>query len=889
MLTGSPGQVDEALLEREQCLATFSGLLGDVRTSSEGRLVLVGGEAGVGKTVLLRHFCRSAAERARVLWGACAPLRTPRPFGPFVDIAEATGGEVEQLVLAAARPHEVTAALLRELRSRGPTVVVLEDLHWADEATLDVLALLAARIVSAPALLLASYRDDELDRTHQLRLVLGELVRRPGRMKLDPLSRAAVAELTRPLGLDHEKLYCRTGGNPFFVTEVLAAGGEQLPETVRDAVLARAARLSERARGLLDAVAVIPGHIELWLLEALASELIDQLDECLASGILAAAGGGVVFRHELARLGVEDAISPKRTLALHQRALTALAAHSPVNPDVAALAHHADAAGDVESVLRWAPLAAEQAAASGSHREAAAQYARALRFAAGLPPVERAELLERRAEECYLSAQIDAAIATQQEALECLRRREDAVREGDALRVLSRMLFFVGRTVEGEAAAEKAVELLERLPPGHELAIAYCNVSQRRMVVEKAQEAAIWGARALELAERLDDTEARVYALTNVGSAELRDGQQQGRDRLKRALAVAQRHGLEDHAGRVFNTLVMWPLRLRRLAEAERYLEDGLEYCRERGLDIWRLYLLAGRARLELDRGHWDAAADAAESVLRDPHSASVARNWALIVLGLLRARRGDDEAAAPLLEAHRLAAYTEELMRIGPTAAARAELAWLSGDAAAVKNATDAALGMAIDRRVPWVAGELAYWRWRAGLHDELPDELVAEPYRLSIGGEWAGAAELWSDIGCPYEAALALGDADDEAALRQAFEQLQTLGARPAAAIVVRRLRARGARGVPRGPRPATRENPAGLTARELQVLALLTEGLRNAQIAERLIVSQKTVDHHVSAILRKLNVGTRGEASAAAVRLGLLAPTHESSALPAQQRHR
>ena len=173
MRSAGPGQVDGALLERDQSLVALAALLGDVRASSEGRLLLVGGEAGVGKTLLLRHFCRSDAERVRVLWGACAPLRTPRPFGPFVDIAEATGGELEQLVLTAARPHEVAAALLRELRKRSPTVLVLEDLHWADEATLDVLALLAARIASAPALLLGSYRDDELDRTHQLRLVLG--------------------------------------------------------------------------------------------------------------------------------------------------------------------------------------------------------------------------------------------------------------------------------------------------------------------------------------------------------------------------------------------------------------------------------------------------------------------------------------------------------------------------------------------------------------------------------------------------------------------------------------------------------------------------------------------------------------------------------------------
>ena len=169
--------------------------------------------------------------------------------------------------------------------------------------------------------------------------------------------------------------------------------------------------------------------------------------------------------------------------------------------------------------------------------------------------------------------------------------------------------------------------------------------------------------------------------------------------------------------------------------------------------------------------------------------------------------------------------------------------------------GATDSALALALERRVPWVAGELACWRWRAGVHDELPAEMVAEPYALSIGGDWSRAAEWWRDMGCPYHAALVLADADDEGALRRALGELQALGARPAAAIVTRRLRERGVRRIPRGPWTRTAQNPAGLTARELEVLALLAEGLRNAQIAERLFVSEKTIDTHVSAILRKL----------------------------------
>jgi DNA-binding CsgD family transcriptional regulator len=364
-----------------------------------------------------------------------------------------------------------------------------------------------------------------------------------------------------------------------------------------------------------------------------------------------------------------------------------------------------------------------------------------------------------------------------------------------------------------------------------------------------------------------------VYALSNIAAAEFRANAAEGRRKLEAALALAQRHGHEEHAALTFSRLVMFPVRHRRYDIALDHLAAGLEYCTERGLDTFRLYLIGSRARLELDLGRWDAAADSAGIVLRDPRSAQLARTWALATLGLVRARRGDADATALLAEAHAMTAPTFELDRIAQVAAARAESAWLSGDHATVRQVTDAALRLALDRRDPWAVGELACWRWRAGEADE-PLPAAAEPYARQISGDWRGAAELWQEIGCPYEAALARAEADDQQPLRQALEELQRLGAAPAAAIVARRLRQRGARGLPRGPRKATRENPAKLTARELEVLELVAQGLGNLEIAGRLFLSEKTVAHHVSAILRKLDVRTRAQASAQAVRLGLAA---------------
>jgi DNA-binding CsgD family transcriptional regulator len=292
-------------------------------------------------------------------------------------------------------------------------------------------------------------------------------------------------------------------------------------------------------------------------------------------------------------------------------------------------------------------------------------------------------------------------------------------------------------------------------------------------------------------------------------------------------------------------------------------------------MELWRGYLLAYRAQMELDLGRWQESVDSAALVLREPRRSRIPQLTALAVVGRVRARRGDPDVWSPLDEALALATRSEELQASEPVAIARAEAAWLEGDRRGVDQATEAALALARTRRSPWVVAELAAWRRRAGIVDELSPGEAAGPHALEVAGEWAQAAARWEQLGCPYEAALALAETDDRRAQRTAVGALQALGAKPAEAIVARRLRDRGVRDLPRGPRARTRSNPAGLTTRELEVLALLAEGLRNADIAERLVVSAKTVDHHVSAILRKLGVRTRSEAVAAAWRLDLALP--------------
>jgi DNA-binding CsgD family transcriptional regulator len=243
----------------------------------------------------------------------------------------------------------------------------------------------------------------------------------------------------------------------------------------------------------------------------------------------------------------------------------------------------------------------------------------------------------------------------------------------------------------------------------------------------------------------------------------------------------------------------------------------------------------------------------------------------ALIVLATVRARRGDPGVDPLLDEAMQLALPTGELQRIGRVAATRAEVAWYRGDLK--RLAAEAAVGLqaAVGHRDRWTQGELAYWGRRADPTMDVPADL-AEPYALMIRGDWKRAAAAWRHLDAPYERALALAGGPEKAML-ESLAILDQLGAGPLSAIVRQRLRRLGVQGIPRGPRASTRENPAGLTTREVQVLTLLVHGHTNTELAHRLHISAKTIDHHVSSILDKLDVRSRTEAVATAFGLGIV----------------
>jgi DNA-binding CsgD family transcriptional regulator len=855
------------LWERSAALAVLGEALREA--AGAGRLALVAGEAGIGKSTLVHAFAARCGPRARVLWGVCDPLVTPRASGPLHDIGRQVGGKLAARLDEGSSQSDLLAALIEELsgpRQRPRRVVVIEDAHWADEATLDTLVFLGRRIERLPALLVVTYRDDEVGPEHPLHATLAALPRHVLRVvPMAPLSRECVALQATRAGCDPDMLYELTGGNPLLVTELLAAGDRTVPATVRDLALARLRRLSVPARDVARLVSVMPTSAD--VLALAGSE--EQVDECIAAGVLMPRGDTVSYRHELLRRAVEDSLSPVRRAALHRRALALLARVDGTDP--ARLVHHARHAGDVEALLRYGVVAATGAAAQGAHREAVAHYRAVRPYVGRLPVPERAQLLEAYAVQAYLAGVSAEGLEAQRAALVERERLGQRIRVGENLRWISRLAWWSGRGAEARSAAARAVDVLQAEEPSRELAMAYSNRSQLHMLAHELAAAVEWGERARELADRMGDLETSVHASVNVSSAQLLDGDPTAAAALRRAHATAAAAGLIDHAARALVNRAAAMVERCEYYEAAGALDEALRYATAHDLDGYVQYLLGIRAIIRLERCEWSAAlADAADSLNRSSRI-GVAVVPALVARGRILAARGDADAMPTLDRAADGAYATGELQRIGPVAAARAEYFLLAGDPDRAAEEARTGLALAIAKGHPWFAGELAYRLWQAVGPAEVP-AIEPTPYRLLMDGDWAGAAAAWATRGRGYARleGLSMGD---RPAVGEALRILSELGAVRVAQRLRADLRRRGITGVPRGPRPSTVANAAGLTVRQSEVLGLLAEGLSNAEIGARLTLSHKTVEHHISAVLDKLKVATRGQAVATAHRLNMV----------------
>jgi tetratricopeptide (TPR) repeat protein len=482
------------LLERASHLETLADLLD--RVGEAGRLVLISGVAGAGKSALVEAFIAEYLD-CRVLFGRCDDLFAPRPRGPLADMARGRAGPLGRALDSGDQAAAFDAFLEELIAPPHPTVVVLEDLQWADEATLDLVRFVARRLDSLPCLLLATHRV-ELAPDHPLRRTIGSLVGPlVTRLSVPMLSVEAVASLAAGTGLDPITVHARTGGNAFFLVELLAEETGALPATVRDTIVARAAHLSGPARDALDAAAVLGRAGEVDVIQVVGDCTLDAIDECVQAGLLVGDHERQSFRHDLAREAIDDALTPLRRRQLHARALDALGDDA----DIVRLAHHAIAAGDGGRIVDLAARAARHCVDLASFREAATLYGSALAHADEADSALRLPLLEGQAFTCERVERLDDAIVAGEELLERLAATSDERALASWECWLGGVYRVAGRGGDAWRLLEDAVERLEPLGESVELARALGMLGQHQMVSSRSADAIVTTRRALAMTD----------------------------------------------------------------------------------------------------------------------------------------------------------------------------------------------------------------------------------------------------------------------------------------------------------------------------------------------------------------------------------------------------
>lgn len=862
------------LIERDVPLRELENLI-EMIPSSGGRIALVSGEAGIGKTSLLNELRQHGGDGVRMLWGACDALFTPRPLGPVLDFAAHLSQDVQQSLLSDRLPGVVFSHIIADLEAyKGTSVVIIEDVHWADHATLDFLNFLSRRIAALQTLLIMSFRDDEIDARHPLQQVLGDLPHsRVLRVGLEPLTPAGIQQLSGDVSLDADHLARITNGNPFFVSELLAGQSErpgEVPDSVTNAVWVRLKRLPEEEQKLLSTASVIPGPIRLSVLRHIFGAAGEATAlACVEKRLLVwDVGGALRFRHELARLATLARIPLPEQVSIHRDVLNAYLQNE--KSDVLdQIVHHAAGALDAARVLSSAPEAAAAAARVGAHREAAAHLFTALRFVEEAEPEQAAELYEQWAYEAGLALRIDdEVLEARRHAITLWRALGRTDKVGENLRWLSRLHWYRGEAVEAARFADEAVRVLEQAEPSAERAMAYSLRSQLHMLNDRMDEAVDWGTRALELADEFDSDEVRIHALNNIGTARVFRNNPQGRDDLQLSLSLALAHGLHEHAARVYTNLAEYAVEFRDFELAERILREGIDFDTEHDLDSWTHYLVGRLAQLRMDQGRFDEARAIASRVLDIERLTLLMRLPASIVLAITGMRLGHADALKVLQECLHTAASVGEVQYVTPVRLALMEHAALTNDQEILKEQVAYFETASREQLHIWNQGEMAIWHHRTGtLPDGFDTQVLPRPYQLEIAGDNRQAAEAWEAIGVPLSAAYSLAyctDAVVAECLPDAHKLAASLSAKPLVDLIEARARQAGMRDkLPRrsrGPYRVARAHPLGLTRREQDVLGLIVEGMSNREIASTLSRSERTVEHHVSSLLSKLNVSNR-----------------------------
>lgn len=859
-----------ALIERESAFAALTECA-ERAQAGHGSVALVVGEAGAGKTSFVNAFVSRRPDDVRLLWGNCDPLPTPRPLGPIVDVSADLSERTRAVLADAEHAYDMFDAVFDDLRS-APSILVIDDLHWADQGTVDLLRFVLRRVQRSSSLLILTARGDEVDVDSHVQQLLGDISRSPAAtsIPLPPLSVAAVTALVGERPIDPDWLHRVTAGNPFFVSEMLDHPVDDLPTSVRNAVLARTVGLDEDAWDLLHLLACAPEAIPDHLLVELGIT-VPPLRRLHQVNLISRTARGVAFRHDLCRTAVAGVIPPGAEPRLHHRMIEAYEAVGRTDPAV--ITHHAIGARDQDRIRSAAAAAGQAAARSGAHRQAADFYRTALSSASALPVDEEATLLELLAAECYLVDELDEAIDACRRALHLRQELGIAAHTSANHHAMSVYEWYNANRAAAEDQVAQAISAFDDAPldaPDQLAALGHALAMQANLAMQSSDldTAESLVRRAAEISATAGEDALKVRVAIIEGICSVMSGSASGREDILAILRSAPRH-LDEIYSSGYSNLSYLDVEERRFEAAAELLDVSIRLTVERDLPVCRVWQMGSRARLHLMRGDWTDAASDAANVL-DQRCAPLARLWPSLVRGLVALRQGVGDGG-DIDEAWRLALRYREPLRLFPAATAVAERCWLTATPAGLDECRRLLDGPELPG-LQWARGDLAIWLRRNGVEAVVRD--IAEPYQLYLSGDLQAAADAFGRLGLLYDAALALTETGSEDAVRRGLDMLDGLGALAVADKIRLDLRSAGMVGVPSRRRQASLANRVGLTSRQVEVLGLMRDGLTNAEMASALYLSVKTVGHHVSAILLKLDASNRKEAVKRAQSLGILA---------------
>ena len=600
--------------------------------------------------------------------------------------------------------------------------------------------------------------------------------------------------------------------------------------------------------------------------------MLQGMEKSLAAQILVLSKETVLFKHELYRRTIEVSLSPLVRLSLNRRMLELIRQYEPEGESVEQIIHFAKNANEGEVVVEYAPEAAEKAAGVGAHIEASRLYMSAIEYYHGSDPFILLRFYEGYAYECYLTNRIDEAIIYTSKALAVRKSSADHAATGNALRFLSRLWWYAGNNEKAMKYGLEAIEFFVPLPASPQKGMAYSNMSQLNMLCEDIPGCLKWGEMAIGIARSIGDYSTLSHALNNVGTTKMliESSRNEGSAILKQSLQIALDFGYHEHAARAYTNISSNAVVLKNYPLANEMLAEGIRFCEERDLDSWSVYMTSMKARLCLETGRWNDVRLIAGQLLENKAQAPVSKIIALIALGTVMIRAGEEPGLPLLLEALDMAEVTREPQRLIPALCALLEWQWINEKSAITTTRFNELLRPASGPH-DLKQEELNFWLLLTKKINQ-PIEGRYPGYRIDTASEIKNAAAHWQKHGNGYLQAVCLFMGNEENK-RAALELVLEAGAMATADKMKREMRTAGYKNIPRGLRKSTRENPSQLTGREIELLPLLRDGLQNKEIAARLFISPKTVDHHISSIYFKLNVKSRASAVKEATRLKII----------------